>query len=70
MDEKEYHGEMEIITKKGKEIKVSKCRPIRNCPGAERLGTAYKLPDGGLSMFPRSSATKPGYVVETAFRCL
>lgn len=52
MVKKNAHGEMEIITKKGKEIKVSKITDQKLSGRGERLGTAYKLPDGRVVYVP------------------
>ena len=52
MVKKNASGEMEIITKKGKEIKVSKVTDQKLSGKGERLGTAYKLPDGRVVYVP------------------
>ena len=52
MMKKNANGEMEIITKKGKEIKVSKVTDQKLSGKGERLGTAYKLPDGRVVYVP------------------
>ena len=52
MMKKNANGEMEIITKKGKEIKVSKVTDQKLSGRGERLGTAYKLPDGRVVYVP------------------
>ena len=53
MMKKNANGEMEIITKKGKEIKVSKVTDQKLSGRGERLGTAYKLPDGRVVYVPQ-----------------
>ena len=40
------------MTKKGKEIKVSKVTDQKLAGRGERLGTAYKLPDGKVVYVP------------------
>ena len=52
MMKKNANGEMEIITKKGKEIKVSKVTDQKLSGRGERLGTAYQLPDGRVVYVP------------------
>ncbi len=53
MVKKNANGEMEIITKKGNEIKASKVTTDQKLSGrGERLGTAYKLPDGRIVYVP------------------
>lgn len=47
-------GEMEIITKKGKEIKVQKVTDTEMSGRGERLGTAYQLPDGSVVYVPET----------------
>ena len=52
MVKKNANGEMEIITKKGNEIKASKVTDQKLSGRGERLGTAYKLPDGRIVYVP------------------
>jgi hypothetical protein len=52
MVKKNANGEMEIITKKGKEIKASRVTDEKLSGRGERLGTAYKLPDGRIVYVP------------------
>ena len=52
MIKKNAQGELEIMTKKGKEIKVSKVTDQKLSGRGERLGTAYKLPDGRVVYVP------------------
>ena len=52
MVKKNASGELEIITKKGKDIKVSKVTDQKLSGKGERLGTAYKLPDGRVVYVP------------------
>jgi len=47
-------GEMEIISKKGKEIKVKKISPDEAAGQGERLGTAYQLDDGQVIYIPEN----------------
>lgn len=49
---KNAEGEMEIITKKGKEIKVKKVTDKRLSGEGIRLGTAYQLKDGRVVYVP------------------
>ncbi len=46
------NGEIEIIEKKGKEIKVKKITKDQSSGKGERLGTAYKLEDGQVIYVP------------------
>lgn len=52
MVKKNAKGELEIVTKRGKEIKVSKVTDEKLSGRGERLGTAYKLPDGRVVYVP------------------
>jgi hypothetical protein len=45
-------GDMEIITKKGKEIKVQKVTDKKMSGEGVRLGTAYQLKDGKVVYVP------------------
>lgn len=45
-------GKIEIITKKGKEIKVQKVTDKRLSGEGQRLGTAYQLKDGKVIYVP------------------
>ncbi len=45
-------GRIEIVTKKGKEIKVQKVTDKRLSGEGERLGTAYQLKDGRVVYVP------------------
>ena len=49
---KSADGRAEIVTKKGKEIKVQKVTDKRLSGEGERLGTAYKLKDGKVIYVP------------------
>lgn len=49
---KSADGRVEIVTKKGKEIKVQKVTDRRLSGEGERLGTAYKLKDGKVIYVP------------------
>lgn len=49
---KKSDGSVEIVTKKGKEIKVQKVTDKRLSGQGERLGTAYKLKDGKVIYVP------------------
>jgi hypothetical protein len=49
---KNADGQMEIITKKGKEIKVKKVTDKRLSGEGVRLGTAYQLKDGRVVYVP------------------
>lgn len=46
------NGEIEIIEKKGKEIKVKKVSKDQSSGKGERLGTAYKLENGEVIYIP------------------
>ena len=52
LTKKNKAGEMEIITKKGSEIKVKKISPDETSGQGERLGTAYQLEDGQVIYIP------------------
>jgi hypothetical protein len=45
-------GELEILTKKGKEIKAMRVSRIEAAGRGERLGTAYRLEDGTMIYVP------------------
>ena len=45
-------GKIEVITKKGKEIKVQKLTDKRLSGEGQRLGTAYQLKDGRVVYVP------------------
>jgi hypothetical protein len=49
---KNASGELEIITKKGQEIKASKVTDQKLSGRGERLGTAYRLSDGRIVYVP------------------
>lgn len=49
---KKTAGGIEVITKKGKEIKVRKVTDKRLSGEGERLGTAYQLKDGKVIYVP------------------
>ncbi|MFZ5450334.1 MAG: DUF2149 domain-containing protein [Thermodesulfobacteriota bacterium] len=49
---KNAEGQMEIITKKGKEIKVKKVTDKKLSGEGVRLGTAYQLKDGRVVYVP------------------
>jgi hypothetical protein len=52
MVKKNTNGEMEIITKRGKEIKASKVTDQKLSGVGVRLGTAFQLPDGRVVYVP------------------
>lgn len=52
LTKKNRAGEMEIITKKGSEIKIKKISPEEASGQGERLGTAYQLEDGQVIYIP------------------
>ncbi|MDR2508323.1 MAG: DUF2149 domain-containing protein [Candidatus Accumulibacter sp.] len=60
MVKKNAQGEMEIITKKGKEIKASKVTDQKLSGRGERLGTAYRLADGKIVYVPSASGSPSG----------
>ncbi len=47
-------GEMEVIIKKGKKIEAMKVSKQKAKGKGERLGTAYRLPDGTMVYVPES----------------
>lgn len=49
---KSANGEIQIVSKKGKEIKVRKVTPTDASGKGERLGTAYKLENGQVIYVP------------------
>ncbi|MFD1770458.1 DUF2149 domain-containing protein [Sphingobacterium suaedae] len=54
LTKKNKEGEMEIIRKKGKEIKVTKISSEETAGQGERLGTAYQLDDGQVIYIPEN----------------
>lgn len=52
LTKKNKDGQLEIISKKGKEIKVKKLTPEEASGQGERLGTAYQLEDGQVIYIP------------------
>lgn len=54
LTKKNAQGQMEIISKKGKEIKVRKLSPEEAAGHGERLGTAYQLEDGQIIYVPEN----------------
>lgn len=48
-------GTMEIITKKGKKIDALRVTEEKAKGRGERLGTAYKLPDGSMIYIPEDN---------------
>ncbi|PRD57000.1 DUF2149 domain-containing protein [Sphingobacterium gobiense] len=54
LTKKNKDGQMEIINKKGKEIKVQKVSPEEAAGQGERLGTAYQLEDGQVIYIPEN----------------
>jgi len=53
MTKKGADGQVEIITRKGKEIKVTKVTDKKLSGEGERLGTAYQLSDGRVVYVPQ-----------------
>ncbi|MDD2720848.1 MAG: DUF2149 domain-containing protein [Gallionella sp.] len=53
MTKKGADGQIEIITRKGKEIKVTKVTDKKMSGAGERLGTAYRLADGKVVYVPQ-----------------
>lgn len=54
-------GEQEIITKKGTEIEAYRVTPESLAGGdGERLGIAYRLPDGQVIYVPETAAQEAG----------
>ncbi|MDR1162313.1 MAG: DUF2149 domain-containing protein [Candidatus Accumulibacter sp.] len=58
MMKKNAQGELEIITKKGNEIKASKVTDQKLSGRGERLGTAYRLADGRIVYVPTESGSE------------
>ncbi|OHX36380.1 hypothetical protein BJL95_11495 [Methylomonas sp. LWB] len=54
MTKKGADGQIEVVTRKGKEIKVSKVTDKKLSGEGERLGTAYRLVDGRVVYVPQS----------------
>jgi|SRR5690606_11207317 Uncharacterized conserved protein len=52
LTKKNKDGQMEIISKKGKEVKVKRISPEQAAGQGERLGTAYQLDDGQVIYIP------------------
>ncbi|MEQ1602519.1 MAG: DUF2149 domain-containing protein [Methylophilaceae bacterium] len=53
MTKKGADGQVEIITRKGREIKVTKVTNKKLSGEGERLGTAYRLADGRVVYVPQ-----------------
>lgn len=53
MTKKGADGQVEIITRKGREIKITKVTDKKLSGTGERLGTAYRLPDGRVVYVPQ-----------------
>jgi hypothetical protein len=54
LTKKNAQGQMEIISKKGREIKVRKLSQEEAAGHGERLGTAYQLEDGQIIYVPEN----------------
>lgn len=48
-------GEMEIVEKDRKQVKVKKLTPEKKSGAGTRLGVAYQLPDGSVVYVPESA---------------
>ena len=48
-------GEMEIVEKEGRTIKIRKMTPEQKSGRGTRLGVAYQLPDGSVVYVPEAS---------------
>lgn len=49
---KDAAGQLEIIEREGKQIKVRKVTPEQQAGEGKRLGVAYQLPDGSVVYVP------------------
>lgn len=56
---KKDNGQMEIVIKKGKQIKVEKVTDKHLQGEGTRLGTAYRLKDGKVIYVPEGREEKP-----------
>lgn len=52
-------GELEVVTKRQREIKVERVSDRKLSGQGERLGTAYRLPDGQVVYVPEQENGKP-----------
>lgn len=57
---KDASGQMEIIEKDKKEVKVRKITPEQKSGPGRRLGVAYELPDGSVVYVPEEASTPAG----------
>lgn len=57
---KDASGQMEIIEKDKKEVKVRKITPEQKSGPGRRLGVAYELPDGSVVYVPEETGTPAG----------
>jgi hypothetical protein len=53
-------GEVEVIEKTGRTMKVRKMTPEKKSGQGTRLGIAYQLPDGSVVYVPEPGSTQPG----------
>lgn len=56
---KDASGQMEIIEKDRKDVKVRKITPEQKSGPGKRLGIAYELPDGSVVYVPEEAAATP-----------
>jgi hypothetical protein len=56
---KDASGQMEIIEKAGRSIKVRKVTPEKKAGEGHRLGVAYQLRDGSVVYVPDEPVPKP-----------
>ena len=52
-------GELEVVTKKQQKIKVERVSDRKLSGQGQRLGTAYRLPDGQVVYVPEQNGEKP-----------
>ena len=51
---KDQNGQMEVIVKKGKEVRINKVTDKKLTGEGVRLGTAYQLKDGRVVYVPEN----------------
>ena len=63
MIKQKQNGELELITKKGKEVKIKKVTENKLKGEGKRLGTAYRLKDGKVVYIPENQVCFQNYML-------